>query len=107
MLASSNLSKTYIETANFVNVDSSGPPVWYQEMTKKSGVNWMLSGSRGDLYRPGFVFLTNKGEYMCTMTGIFNNYTHALNLIREVKVLSQDATNRVSREFRDCPGSQI
>ena len=106
MLASSNLSKAYIETANFVNVDSHAPPVWYQEMTKKSGVDWMPSGPRGDLYRPGLVFLTNKGEYMCTLTGVFNNYTHALNLIREVKVLNRDTADRVSNEFRDCPGSQ-
>ena len=90
MLASSKLSKAYIETANFVNVDSSGPPDWYQKMTKKSGVNWMLSGSRGHLYTPGLVFLTDKGDYMCTLTGVFNNYTHALNLIREVKVLNQE-----------------
>ena len=107
MLASSNLSKTYIETANFVNVDSSAPPAWYGEMTRASGVNWMHSSPRGDLYRPGLVFLTHKGEYMCTLTGIFNNYTHALNLIREVKVLSQDTAERVPPKFRDCPGSQI
>ena len=107
MLASSKLSKAYIETANFVNVDSSGPPDWYQKMTKMSGVNWMLIGSRGHLYTPGLVFLTDKGEYMCTLTGVFNNYTHALNLIREVKVLNQDSAGRVSQQFRDCPGSQI
>ena len=107
MLASSNLSKAYIETANFVNVDSNAPPVWYREMTKKSGVNWVLSGSGGRLYRPSLVFLTNKGEYMCTLTGVFNNYTHALNLIREVKVLNQDTADRVSQTFRSCPGSQI
>ena len=107
MLASSNLSKAYIETANFVNVDASIPPDWYQKMTKQSGVNWMRGGPTGPLYRPGLVFLTNTGEYMCTLTGVFNNYTHALNLIREVKVLNQDAAVRVSQEFRDCPGSQI
>ncbi len=107
MLASSNLSRAYIETANFVNVDANVPPVWYWEMTKKSGVNWMRGGPKGPLYRPGLVFLTNTGKYMCTLTGVFNNYTHALNLIREVKVLSQDTADRVSQNFRDCPGSQV
>ena len=107
MLASSNLSKAYIETANFVNVDSHAPPAWYQEMTKKSGVNWVHRSSTGRLSRPGLVFLTSKGEYMCTLTGVFNNYTHALNLIREVKVLNQDTADRVSQTFRSCPGSQI
>lgn len=105
MLASSKLSKTYIDTANFVDVDAAVPPDWYWAMNKKSGFQWVQGGKR--LWRPSLIFLTSKGEYMCTLTGIFNNYTHALNVIREVKALSENAIDRVSKEFRDCPGNPI
>ena len=106
MLASRTLSDHYLGTANYVNVDAAVPPDWYLDMNKKSGFSW-TDGSYGNkrLWAPAFVFLTNRGEYMCTMRGMFNNYTHALNLINGIK-----ARNRVyapSPTQRDCPAEPI
>ena len=103
MLATRKLSEAYIPAANFVNVESNIPPKWYRERTAKSGFGWTNLTSRGNLNRPNFVFLNVEGQYMCTLNGVFNNYTHALNIINGVK----DLQLKPSLEYKDCPGAMV
>lgn len=104
MLATASLSKEYIGSANFVDVDGNSPPAWF-------GIEWVPNyrgrptrvGER--LPTPNLIFLTDKGEYMCTVTGAFNSYNHALNVIREVK--GDKGRYQASVERRECAGSQV
>lgn len=105
MLATSRLYDQYAPTANFVNVDAWVPPEWYLSKTKESGFDWVNVGGRGRLWSPGLVFLTDKGEYMCTMTGVFNNYTHAENIINGIKAQGRDY--KKSSHQKECEGARV
>jgi len=103
MLATRRLSEAYIPSANFTNVDANAPPKWYKERNAKAGFTWTQVSARGNLHRPSFIFLTNEGQYMCTLNGVFNNYTHALNVLNGVK----DLQLQPSLEYKDCPGATV
>lgn len=105
MLAMSGLSKEYIGAANFVDVDANLPPEWYWDMVKKAGFQWEGHTTGKRLWTPNIIFLTNTGEYMCTVSGSFNTYNHALNIIREVKALN--GRYQAATERRECPGNTV
>ena len=53
------------------------------------------------------IFLTSKGDYLCTVTGGLNTANHGINVAREVKKKFSSGSVQPSKERIECPGANV
>lgn len=101
---------SYLGRFNFVDTLGWTPDSSIVKTMKASGFDWARVrwwGERAAISAPNLVILNANAQYVCTVTGGFNNKAHAKNIASSIKNMLETTPKLNSTERIECPGAQV